>query len=104
MTRLFERLCGHIINFVVSHFSIQFPSSNRTTRLTGPAAEFEGDGGPPVGPPEGLGRAVGPLLWGLDRPEDVFVRSLDYCLIRRLFFVDMGTGCATSTRELRSPM
>ena len=57
---------------------------------------------PPVGPPEGLGRAVGPLLWGLDRPEDVFVRSLDYCLIRRLFFVDMGTGCAT--RELRSPM
>ena len=76
-------------------------------KAAGAAAELVGDqrdGGPPVGPPEGLGRAVGPLLWGLDRPEDVFVRSLDYCLIRRLFFVDMGTGCATSTRELRSPM
>ena len=49
-----------------------------------------------MGPPEGLGRAVGPLLWGLDRPEDVFVRSLDYCLIRRLFFVDMKSSIERS--------
>ena len=72
-------------------------------KAAGAAAELVGDqrdGGPPVGPPEGLGRAVGPLLWGLDRPEDVFVRSLDYCLIRRLFFVDNKRAQVSHVKKL----